>query len=70
MQLRIIGEGLMVRTVDISGVANALRGKSHKDATSYLGSTSDLAGATSQVELTPSWAPMAFRVDVALAPLK
>jgi hypothetical protein len=70
MQLRIIGEGLMVRSVDISGVASALRGKSHKDATSYLGSSPDLAGATSQVELTPSWAPMAFRVDVALAPLK
>jgi hypothetical protein len=70
MQLRIIGEGLMVRNVDISGVAGALRGKSHKDATSYLGSSPELAGATSQVELTPSWAPMAFRIDVALAPLK
>jgi hypothetical protein len=70
MQLRIVGEGLMVRNVDISGVANALRGKSHRDATSYLGSSADLAGATSRVELTPSWAPVAFRVDVALAPLK
>ena len=70
MQLRVIGEGLMVKSVDISGVASALRGKSQKDATSYLGSSPDLAGATSQIELTPSWAPMAFRVDVALAPLK
>ncbi|MFN0072870.1 MAG: baseplate J/gp47 family protein [Chloroflexota bacterium] len=70
MQLRIIGEGVLVRTVDISGVANALRGKSHGDATSYLRNASDLAGATSQVELTPSWAPMAFRIDVALAPVK
>ena len=33
MQLRIIGEGLLVRNVDISGVAQALRGKSHRDAT-------------------------------------
>ena len=70
MQLRIVGEGLLVRAVDISGVASALRGKSHRDATSYLRSSADLAGATSQVELTPSWAPLAFRVDVALAPLK
>jgi hypothetical protein len=70
MQLKIIGEGLLVRTVDISNVSNALRGKSHRDATAYLSSSPDLAGATSQVELTPSWAPMAFRIDVALAPLK
>ncbi|HEX3244235.1 MAG TPA: hypothetical protein VHX16_02410 [Chloroflexota bacterium] len=70
MQLRIPGEGLLVRSVDISGVAKALRGKSHRDATAYLGSSAELAGATSQVELTPSWAPVAFRIDVALAPLK
>jgi hypothetical protein len=68
--LHIAGEGLLVRTVDVGSIANALRGKSHSDATGYLRSAPELAGTTSQVQLTPSWAPMAFRVDVALAPLK
>lgn len=70
MQLRISGSALLTRGIDVNALEQSLRGKSPTEAASILQSSPDLSGATSQVELTPAWAPRAFRVDVALSPLK
>lgn len=67
MQLRVSGGGVLVKALDTSTLAQQLRGRTPSEVAIYLQTAPDLAGATSQVELSPAWAPRAFRVDVALA---
>jgi hypothetical protein len=49
--------------VDADGIKRALTGTSAQDARAYLAKLSGLAEAPS-VDVVPSWAPRAFRVDV------
>jgi baseplate J-like protein len=61
--LRSDASGVLSRDVDAQKITQALRGSSLKDAYAYLERLSGLAEPP-VVELTPSWAPRAFRVDV------
>ncbi len=61
--LRCDGHGVLQSAVDAASIKNALTGTSAQDARAYLARLSGLAEAPS-VELVPSWAPRAFRVDV------
>ncbi|MDQ3810815.1 MAG: baseplate J/gp47 family protein [Chloroflexota bacterium] len=61
--LRCQAKGLLESAVDTRSVAEALRGSTPQDARAYLARLSGLAEPPS-VELTPSWAPRVFRVDV------
>jgi YD repeat-containing protein len=61
--LRCDASGLLQSAVDADGIKRALTGTSAQDARTYLQSLSGLAAPPS-VELTPPWAPRAFRIDV------
>ncbi|HEV7662054.1 MAG TPA: baseplate J/gp47 family protein [Chloroflexota bacterium] len=61
--LRCDASGLVQSAVDADGIKRALTGTSAQDARSYLAQLSGLAEAP-RVEMTPVWAPRAFRIDV------
>jgi baseplate J-like protein len=61
--LRCDASGLLQSAVDADGIKRALLGFSAQDARAYLQRLSGLAEPPS-VEMTPSWAPRAFRIDV------
>jgi hypothetical protein len=61
--LRCNASGLLQSAVDADGIKRALTGSSAQDARTYLERLSGLA-APPNVELTPPWAPRAFRIDV------
>ncbi len=55
--------GTLERRLDARAIGEALRGSTAQDARAYLGRLTGLAEPPI-VELSPSWAPRAFRVDV------
>jgi hypothetical protein len=61
--LRCDASGLVQSAVDADGIRKALTGSSAQDARTYLQQLSGLAAPPS-VEVTPPWAPRAFRIDV------
>jgi hypothetical protein len=61
--LRCDASGLLQSAVDADGIRRALLGYSAQDARTYLQRLSGLAEPPS-VDITPSWAPRAFRIDV------
>jgi hypothetical protein len=61
--LRSEASGVLQSAVDADGIRRALTGSSVQDARAYLARLSGLAEPPS-VELTPAWAPRAFRIDV------
>jgi hypothetical protein len=61
--LRCDASGLLQSTVDADGIKRALTGTSAQDARTYLSRLSGLAEAPS-IDMVPTWAPRAFRVDV------
>jgi hypothetical protein len=61
--LRCDATGLLQGSVDADGIKRALTGSSAQDARTYLARLSGLAEPPS-VDVVPSWAPRAFRVDV------
>jgi hypothetical protein len=63
--LRCDASGLLQSAVDVDGIKRALTGSSAQDARAYLQRLSGLAEPPS-VDLTPSWAPRAYRVDVSV----
>jgi hypothetical protein len=61
--LRCDATGLLQGSVDAEGIKRALTGSSAQDARTYLSRLSGLAEPPS-VDVVPSWAPRAFRIDV------
>ncbi len=61
--LRADASGLLQSSVDADGIRRALLGYSAQDARTYLQRLSGLAEPPT-VDMTPSWAPRAFRIDV------
>jgi len=61
--LRTQADGVLESSVDSKGISDALRGSTPQDARLYLQRLSGLAEAPA-VEITPAWAPRAFRIDV------
>jgi hypothetical protein len=61
--LRCDATGLLQSAVDAENIRRALTGRSAQDARSYLEQLSGLAEPP-RVDLVPSWAPRAFRIDV------
>ncbi len=61
--LRCQATGVLESAMDPKGVTDALRGSSPQDARAYLARLSGLAEPPA-VEMTPAWAPRAFRIDV------
>jgi hypothetical protein len=61
--LRADASGLLQSSVDAEGIRRALLGYSAQDARAYLQRLSGLAEPPT-VDMTPSWAPRAFRIDV------
>jgi hypothetical protein len=61
--LRCDASGLLQSIVDADSVRRALTGTSAQDARTYLSRLSGLAEAPT-IDMTPTWAPRAFRVDV------
>jgi hypothetical protein len=57
--------GLLQSSVDADGIRRALLGYSAQDARAYLQRLSGLAEPAS-VDMTPAWAPRAFRIDVSV----
>jgi hypothetical protein len=61
--LRCQASGVLESAIDARGVGDALRGSTPQDARAYLARLSGLAEAPT-VDMTPTWAPRAFRIDV------
>jgi hypothetical protein len=61
--LRVEASGVLQSAVDAEGIKRALIGSSPQDARNYLARLSGLAEPAS-VDVSPSWAPRAFRIDV------
>jgi hypothetical protein len=61
--LRCDATGLLQSAVDADGIKRALLGYSAQDARAYLQKLSGLAEPPS-VDVVPTWAPRAFRIDV------
>ena len=63
VQLRSQASGILERAVDTDAIRRALTGSTLQDARTYLSRLSGLAEPP-LVEISPSWAPRAFRIDV------
>jgi hypothetical protein len=61
--LRCDATGLLQSAVDADGIKRALLGYSAQDARTYLQKLSGLAEPPA-VDVVPTWAPRAFRIDV------
>ncbi len=61
--LRCQATGVLESAIDTKGLGEALRGSTPADARAYLARLSGLAEPPA-VDMTPSWAPRAFRIDV------
>jgi hypothetical protein len=61
--LRCDATGLLQSAVDADGIRRALLGYSAQDARTYLQRLSGLAEPPT-VDVVPTWAPRAFRIDV------
>jgi hypothetical protein len=61
--LRTQAQGTLQREINAQRISEALRGTTAQDARAYLGRLGGLAEPP-LVDLTPAWAPRAFRIDV------
>ena len=61
--LRVQAAGVLQSAIDTDSIKRALTGSSPQDARAYLSRLSGLAEPAS-IDVTPSWAPRAYRVDV------
>jgi hypothetical protein len=61
--LRVQAAGVIQTALDTDSIKRALTGSSPQDARTYLSRLNGLAEPAS-VDVTPSWAPRAYRVDV------
>ena len=61
--LRCLANGVLESSIDTRGLGDALRGSTPQDARAYLARLSGLAEPPA-VDMTPAWAPRAFRIDV------
>jgi Baseplate J-like protein len=66
VRLMTRSDAVMVRQVDADDIAEQLRWTSMAEARSLLGRLDGVAGAP-RIELSPAWAPRAYRVEVAVA---
>jgi hypothetical protein len=66
LRVKIKADAVIVRTLDADQIATLLRGKSGGEARSILQDVPGVAGP-SPIEISPPWAPRAFRVDVAVS---
>ena len=66
VRLKTSSEAVMVRQVDADDIADQLRGKSAAEARSLLTRLDGLAGSP-RIDISPTWAPRAYRVEVAVA---
>jgi hypothetical protein len=65
VMLRCEASGLLQSAIDTEGIKRALTGSSLQDARAYVARLSGL-GEPPMVDLTPTWAPRAFRIDVSV----
>ena len=65
-KVRLRAEALVVRSVDPDPIEERLRGKSSNEARGLLESFPGLAG-TPRVEISPNWAPRAYRIEIQVA---
>jgi hypothetical protein len=63
VKLRTNASAVVERDLNATDIQQALRGKSLRDAREYVGRLTGLAQPP-RVDLTPSWAPVAFRINV------
>jgi hypothetical protein len=66
VRIKTASEATMIRQLNPEEIAEQLRWKSATEARALLGRIDGLAGAP-RIELSPSWAPRAYRVEVAVA---
>lgn len=66
ISVRMEADATLIRALDPDVIQGQLRGKSYDEAVEALRSVQGLAGPA-RVEVTPVWAPRAYRVDVAVA---
>lgn len=66
IKVRVRADALVVRLIDPSQIEDRLRGKSSAEARSVLESLTGLAGSP-RVEISPAWAPRAYRVEVTVS---
>ena len=66
MRVRVKADAMVVYNVDTDPVVSGLRGKTADEARAFLGSQPGLGGAP-RIEISPSWAPRAYRIEVAVA---
>jgi hypothetical protein len=65
VQLRSQASGVLERAVDTDAIRRALTGSTLQDARTYLSRLSGMAEPP-LVDISPSWAPRAFRIDVSV----
>jgi hypothetical protein len=66
MRVRVRADAVVVHTLDSDQIASELRGRSRAEARSILQDFDGVSGPP-RVEVSPPWAPRAFRVEVAVA---
>ncbi len=66
IRLKTASEAMLVRQVDPDVLAEQLRGASVSEARSLLGRREELA-ANPRIDLSPTWAPRAYRIEVAVS---
>jgi hypothetical protein len=66
LRLKVRADAVVVHGVNPDPIESELRGKSPNEATSILRRLPGLAGSP-RVEISPSWAPRAYRVEVSIA---
>jgi hypothetical protein len=66
MRVRVRAEALVVHTLSPEEITSRLRGKSGSEARTILQNVAGLSGQP-RIDVTPAWAPRAFRIEVAVA---
>jgi hypothetical protein len=66
MRVRVRAEALVVHTLSPEEITSRLRGKSGSEARTILQNVPGLAGQP-RIDVSPPWAPRAFRIEVAVA---
>src|SRR5262249_27889905 len=66
MRVKVKADAMVVYAVDPEPLVAGLRGQSSDEARAFLTTHPGLAGSP-RIEITPSWAPRAYRVEVAVA---
>jgi hypothetical protein len=66
IRVKVRADAVVVHTLDSEQIAAELRGKSGAEARSILQGLAGVAGSP-RIDVSPPWAPRAFRVEVAVA---